>query len=241
MTTVVISQPMYFPWPGFFAQMRLADIYVWLDDAQFSKGSFTNRVQVRLGARRTWMTIPLRGKTNCTIESLAASDESWRGAHRDLMRQSLKGQPYAREALSVFDKALGAQSIADVLIASAEGCARVLDALPAKTVRSSALQTEGASWERVLRMVKDLGGDHYITGHGAANYLDHAAFERQGIAVEYMDYKMHPWPQDGGDFTPYVTSLDLIAAVGGAASAHLQPATLEWREFLARREQAHDA
>lgn len=46
MARVVISQPMYFPWFGFMAQMSLADVFIWLDDAQFSKGSFTNRVQV---------------------------------------------------------------------------------------------------------------------------------------------------------------------------------------------------
>ena len=67
MTTVVISQPMYFPWTGFFGQMKLADIYVWLDDAQFSKGSFTNRVQALLNGKQTWMTIPLHDATNCAI------------------------------------------------------------------------------------------------------------------------------------------------------------------------------
>ena len=29
MTTVVISQPMYFPWPGFLAQLAIADVVVW--------------------------------------------------------------------------------------------------------------------------------------------------------------------------------------------------------------------
>ena len=40
MKTVVISQPMYFPWVGMLEQMRLADVFVHLDDAQFSKGGF---------------------------------------------------------------------------------------------------------------------------------------------------------------------------------------------------------
>ncbi|HOX52645.1 MAG TPA: WbqC family protein, partial [Fibrobacteria bacterium] len=32
--TVVITQPMYFPWVGLFEQIRLADEIVWLDDVQ---------------------------------------------------------------------------------------------------------------------------------------------------------------------------------------------------------------
>ena len=51
MTRVVITQPMLFPWPGFFEQLCLADVYIYLDDVQFSKGSFTNRVQIEDGDR----------------------------------------------------------------------------------------------------------------------------------------------------------------------------------------------
>ena len=40
---VVISQPMYFPWVGFLSQISMASTIIWLDDVQFSKGSFTNR------------------------------------------------------------------------------------------------------------------------------------------------------------------------------------------------------
>ena len=60
MARVVISQPMYFPWFGFMAQMSLADVFIWLDDAQFSKGSFTNRVQVKTDNGLTWMSVPLK-------------------------------------------------------------------------------------------------------------------------------------------------------------------------------------
>ena len=52
MTTVVISQPMFFPWVGMFEQIALADVYVHYDDVQFSKGSFTNRVQLKTARAR---------------------------------------------------------------------------------------------------------------------------------------------------------------------------------------------
>jgi hypothetical protein len=40
--TVVISQPMFFPWVGMLEQLKLADTYVHYDDVQFEKGSFSN-------------------------------------------------------------------------------------------------------------------------------------------------------------------------------------------------------
>src|SRR5690242_11364734 len=60
--TVVISQPMFFPWVGMLEQLRLADTYVHYDDVQFEKGSFSNRVQIKTQAGVKWLTVPLRDK-----------------------------------------------------------------------------------------------------------------------------------------------------------------------------------
>ena len=57
---VVISQSMFFPWVGFLEQLKLADVYVFYDDVQFSKGGFTNRAQVKANDGVKWMTVPLQ-------------------------------------------------------------------------------------------------------------------------------------------------------------------------------------
>tara|TARA_R110002074_G_scaffold392501_1_gene578060 strand:+ start:9142 stop:9912 length:771 start_codon:yes stop_codon:yes gene_type:complete len=230
---VVISQPMYFPWPGFIEQMALADVYVWLDDAQFSKGSFTNRVQVKTAAGIKWMTIPLAGKGTMTdIADLKASDELWISSHRALLAQSLRGAPSAARAIDLFDKATSHAPLVDCLIASAEIVAASLGIQPKAILRTSELNLDGQSWRRVLDIVKSVGGTEYVTGLGAARYLDHQVFEDEGVAVRYMDYSLTPWPQQHGDFTPYVTALDLIATAGDEASSFLHPQTVPWREFL---------
>src|SRR5262249_31052968 len=99
MTTVVISQPMLFPWFGFFELVSSADIYVHLDDVQFSKGSFSNRIQIKHPSGIKWMTIPLvkRGAMQ-RICDLKAVGSDWRRGHYDLVSQSLREAPY-------FDKA----------------------------------------------------------------------------------------------------------------------------------------
>jgi hypothetical protein len=243
MTRVVISQPMYFPWAGFLAQMALADVFIWLDDAQFSKGSFTNRIQVKMPGGRKWMSVPLQGKGAFqTIRDLQATGDGWIASHRTLLSQSLRGCPHTASALEVFDGAMagtmaGGDSLCDRLIASSEGLARHLGVLPPRILRASDMQVEGASWPRVLRMVKAVGGGEYITGHGARDYLDHAAFEASGVAVRYMHYRPLPWLQFHGDFTPYVTGLDLAASLDAeTARNHLRPASLDWRAFPAGKE-----
>ena len=227
---------MYFPWPGFIGQMALADVYIWLDDAQFSKGSFTNRVQVKTARGQSWMSVPLAGKGAFQqLADLAPADERWRGGHRDLLRQQLSDAPYLTDALGLYDEVQGQTALIDLLIASAEVPARYCDALPSKILRSSQLNVPGTSSQRVCELVDAVGGTRYLTGHGAAAYLDHTLFEDAGIEVVYMDYAMPQWRQAYGDFTHYVTILDPIAWLGPAARDVLPAATVDWKPFLAQR------
>lgn len=234
MTAVVITQPMLFPWPGFFEQLMLADSYIYLDDTQFSKGSFTNRIQLLRGSDRCWMTIPLAGKgTFQKISELQAAGDDWKQSHRALLRQSLLGAPYIDDALSIFDKAYSHSSLIDLLIASIEEPARYMGVGLNRTIsKTSDMDVTGTSWRRVLDIVQRAGGDEYLTGHGAANYLDHSAFEAEGVQVKYINYSRTTWPQPAGASTPYVSVLDLIARMGPEARSCLIPATVAWQDFL---------
>ena len=231
MTIVVITQPMYFPWPGFILQLQMADTLVWLDDVQFSKGSFTNRVQLMTGSGRRWMTIPLEGGgTLQDMRELAAADPDWRVRHRSLLATALRDRPCRDSALEVFDAAVAEQSLLDAVIASAMAPCEALGKVPQEVVRSSSLGIEGSGSDRVLEIVKKVGGTCYLTGHGAARYLKHQSFENEGVSVRYVQYNVRAWAQPVEKFTPFVSVLDLIASVGPiAASSHLEPGSVDWR------------
>ena len=234
MSAVVISQPMLFPWPGFFEQLMLADTYYFLDDTQFSKGSFTNRIQIKVGGQIKWMTIPLAGKgTFQEIRALRANDDTWRKGHIDLLKQAFRQAPFRADAIALAEAAYVHEDICTALIASIELSADYLGIGRGQTRGlTSTLGIEGRSWQRVLDIVLGAGGTRYLTGHGAAGYLDHEAFARTGVDVEYIAYSKTPWPQGEGEFTPYVSVLDLIAHTGPEAANYLKPATASWRNFV---------
>jgi hypothetical protein len=238
MTTVVISQPMFFPWVGLFEQIALADVFVHYDDVQYSKGSFTNRVQVKTASGIRWLTVPLRKfHLGDLISGIRADDERpWRDEHMRLLAQSYAGAPHASDMLDLVRSTYASdQPLPDLLMSSMELVARQVGAAGrTQFVRSSELGVAGQGWERVLAIVGRLGGSVYVTGHGARNYLDAAAFERAGVTVRYMDYACREYPQLHGAFTPYVSVLDLIANVGPDAPAALDPRTVPWRTFVAR-------
>jgi hypothetical protein len=237
MTTVVISQPMLFPWPGFFELISSADIYVHLDDVQFSKGSFLNRIQIKHPSGIKWMTIPLvnRGSMQ-SICDLRAVDSDWRQRHYDFVAQSLRVAPYFNEAAKLLHHVYAHEDLITLLTASIEEPMRTMALRsPSRWLYSSAMGIKGSSWQRVLAIVQSVGGTRYVTAHGAASYLNHEAFENAGITVEYANYSKRPYPQLHGPFSPFVSILDLIANVGPSAGEVLDTATIPWRRFLAER------
>ena len=236
-TSVVITQPMYFPWVGMLQQIRRCSTLVFYNDVQYSKGSFTNRVQVKTSGGRKWLTVPLRkvelGQHICDVEIDNRKD--WQNSHRDFLRQAFADAPYRNDMLAVVDRVFsgGYRLLADVSRASMvslmeyfelEKNLRILD--------SEALAVDGKSTQRVVDICLALKGQHYITGHGAKNYLDHEEFETKNISVSYLDYQLSPYPQSFGDFTPYVTGLDLVAHCGRSGAEYIQGGLTPWRDFI---------
>jgi hypothetical protein len=97
---------------------------------------------------------------------------------------------------------------------------------------SAELGIKGSSSQRLCDITASLSGSIYLTGHGALKYLNHTIFEDRGIDVRYMNYCVGPWDQLHGDFTPYVTGLDVLAHLGPNAATALNSTTLNWREAL---------
>jgi len=227
---------MYFPWVGMLEQMRLADIFVHLDDAQFSKGGFSNRVQVKTKQGSQWLTVPLAKKRlGQAINEVQLSEHDWQRKHLATLKQAYAKAPYLQEMLSLVEAVFGsgAETLSELSASSMEAMATYLGLEKPKTIQwSSKLLVSGSGWPRVLEMCRSLGAERYVTGLGALKYLDHETFEKEGIPVEYMAYEKAPYPQLHGDFTPFVSGLDLIANCGRSGCEFIRSGTVHWKELV---------
>lgn len=234
---IVISQPMYFPWVGMLEQVRLADQFVFYDDVQFSKGSFVNRVQIKTAAGVKWLTVPIHGLSlGQRIQDVQIdSQKDWRRQHLDMLRQAYGASPYFNDMLSLVKDAFDAnpQSIGELSRLSVMILCDYFGLKHRECFHGiQELGVPGAGSDRVLEVVLHLGGDTYITGHGARNYLDHKAFERAGVGVRYMSYRCSHYQQLHGEFTPYVSALDLVANCGVEGEKLIRSTTINWKDFF---------
>lgn len=240
MTTVVISQPMLFPWPGMLEQVALADVFVHYDDVQFVRKSFTRRVQVKTPQGPAWLTVPTRSHARDTLiaDLLTDDGQDWRASALRLLSQNYARAPHADTMLALVQAVLNRPDgpLAPLLIDGLELLAERFGlAATTRFVASSDLGVSGRASQRILDICRALGASRYVTGMGGLGYLDHAAFDDAGVAVEYMDYVRAPYPQLWGEFDPHVSALDLLANCGpDDGRAVLQPRTMTWREAVRR-------
>ncbi|MBE2205441.1 MAG: WbqC family protein [Chthoniobacterales bacterium] len=233
---VVVSQPMFFPWIGIFEQIRLADVFIHYDDVQLPRGrSFVSRVQIKTPNGTEWLSAPVRRESsNMSIREARFCDETdWRAKHLRTLERNYAAAPFSGEMLALAREAYAFASggVADFNIHAISLLCRYFG-LTAEFDRSSKHPTERTSSEHLLHLVQSFQGDTYITGHGAKAYIDHELFDRNGIAIHYMNYRRTSYPQRFGPFDPHVSMLDVVANCGPAGRDLICSGTVNWKDFI---------
>src|SRR5437667_10921821 len=101
--TVVVLQPGYLPWLGFFDQMIRSDVFVYHDDVKFDKHGWRNRNRVKsLSGAPFWLTVPVRHHglgwpriLDVQIDNRGA----WARKHVGTIRQFYPRAPFLRRYL----------------------------------------------------------------------------------------------------------------------------------------------
>ena len=235
MKTVVVSQPMFLPWIGIFEQVSIADLFVHYDDVQFPQGrSFSSRVQVKAEQGCRWLTVPVRRDGKQLIKNVRIDQsKDWKKSHLGVFHECYRRAEFADLAMALVESIYNCDCdyLSEFCILGIEKIANLLR-LNCKFKLSSSYNITSSSSQKLLEIVREERGDTYVTGHGAKNYLDHELFESCGIDIEYMDYVLKEYTQLHGNFTPYVSIIDLIANVGEKAGDYVVARTVNWKKFI---------
>lgn len=221
---VVILQPSYIAWRGYFDQIRRADLFVFYDDIQYDKHGWRNRNQIKTHQGKQWLTIPVhsKGVTNGTPIKDVRIDWSkpWVKSHLKTLAISYSRAPYFKQYLPLLESMFERRDelLADFTIETSILLARELGFTSTRFVRSSELQNlEGKKTDRVINVLKRVGATHYICGPSASSYMEPEKFDTAGITFEYMQYNYPEYGQLYPPYDPRVSILDLLFMAGGNA------------------------
>lgn len=223
MTVVGIHQPNYLPWAGFFHKMVSSDIFVFLDDAQFTKNGYVNRVLVRARDGSAWLTVPAKPKLGTAISAVKVSQEDWPLRHLARLRNEYGKTAFFASVWPEFESvfnSLPSGSLADSNVALIQWIAEKLK-ITTHLRRSSDLpNVNGLSADdRLIELVGSLGGDRYYSGKGGNNYQSAEKFAAAGIALEFTRFEPLPYPCVRDQFLPGLSIVDCVFENGWEAAA----------------------
>ena len=211
---VVVLQPSYLPWLGYFDQLFQSDIFVLYDDVQYDKQGWRNRNRIKTSSGPQWLTVPVLtgGQGPQLIKDIRIdSRQNWARKHLAAIRQSYAKAPYFGLYWEELANLLGHRwhGVADLTIAGIHLLAGwlMLDRL---ILCSSQLGIEGGRNERLVSICKSLHADVYLSGRKAMDYLDVQMFHSVGIDVAFQNYEHPVYRQFHGPFVPYLSVLDLL-------------------------------
>ena len=186
MAYVAIHQPNFLPWKGFFLKIRMCEIFVFLDDVPFSKGSYTNRTRLGDG----WLTVPVltKGRFGQLIRDVEIDNTRiWKKKHLRTIEQLFHNALHFNEIFPMIKEVYERewQRLMDFNVELIKRICAYLG-IERRFVFSSDLNVPGKKEEKVLNIVKACGGDVYISGEGGRKYVDEGAFKREGIYLHFF-------------------------------------------------------
>ncbi len=217
MLKAVVHQPQYFPYPGFFHKLTLADIYVVMDETQYDK-RFTNRNKIISTNGWIWITVPIKKEQkflpNGKVE--INNELSWGAEHWKKIHQAYANARYF-DLYSPYLESLYSKEWNLLFDLDFETIKKVIDwlGIQIEIVRESELDVKGTSTDRLISACKAVNADTYVSGGGGKNYLEEKLFEKNGLKLEYQNYVPSPYRQRlSKSFIPDLSVLDLLFNAG---------------------------
>jgi len=212
---VAIHQPNYLPWLGYFYKIASCNIFVLLDNAQFSKNGFINRNKIKTRQGAEWLTVGVLTKSRYgqLINEVEINNSvPWSSIHEKSIFQNYSKAPYFKDYISAFQDIYHGkwERLVDLNEALIKVICRILSIRSVEFTRASKLNVSGQSTELLVNICKAVGGDSYLSGPSGQKYMDEELFEKEGISLGYSDFRHPTYTQLWGDFIPNMSIIDLI-------------------------------
>lgn len=224
-SVVAVHQPNYAPWLGYFHKIARADHFVFLDNVQFSKLNYTNRVQIARDGPARWLTQPVRRRFGQMICDVQFADAGWPGKHLDALRGTYGQAACFRDAwdavVSIYE-AIPPGGLAIVNQFIIESLARKLGLTSAFCRASDHTVGDMRPEDRIVALVGAVApGAGYLSGRGGGKYQDPEKFAAAGVRLRYVSFEHPIYPRGDADFHPGLSILDVVFHLGWEATRSL--------------------
>ena len=190
MKKVLIHQPEYIPWVNFFLRLKKCDIFVILDDVQFSRRSFQNRNVIINNNKQIYLTVPVKKSIISTKINEIKIDYStnWIEKHLRSLELSYKKSKFFNYIYDDFAKILNVkfENLSELNITILKHLIKKLE-LNCEIYLNSTFNFNSKKSDLILEICKQVGASEYITGEGSKNYLKNENFKKNKIDINFIN------------------------------------------------------
>lgn len=225
--TVVVHQPDFMPYLGFFHRFLHADLYIALDHVQFAHRTtyaWTHRDKIKTRNGAKWLSVSVRkSPMNTPIKDVEfAENGSWREANLNALKENYRGAPFFDPVFQAVERAYREpyRRLIDLNFILMDLICEWLN-IRIPRLRSSELSPATGKSEMIVELVAAVQGTHYLSGVGARAYHDQSQFDRAGIQVVWQEFEHPVYPQQYGEFIPYLSTIDALFNCGPEQTARM--------------------
>lgn len=227
---VAILQSNYIPWKGYFDIIDSVDEFIFYDEMQYTKTDWRNRNKIKTPTGIKWITIPCDTKgiisNGQKISETKIADNRWTKKHWNTISYNYAKAPYFKEYKNMVHD-LYEDCAKETLLCKVnyKFILAINEFLGIKTKISYDRDyglIDGKT-ERLVDLVQKAGGDYYLSGPAAKDYIVEDLFKQAGIELAWMDYSGYrEYPQLYPPFEHGVSILDLIFNTGKDAIDYIR-------------------
>jgi hypothetical protein len=219
---VAIHQPNFLPWLGYFYKMMCCDVFIVLDDAQYTKNGFINRNRIKTPQGELWLTIPVSPAFGTKICDVAVRHSDWPAKALKMLRANYGRARHFGDFIpaleAIFHERPGRLAATNIALIRAMVSWFNLNC---RLVFASELDVEGHGDQRLIGLVKAVGGTTYLSGYGGRKYQIDAGFSDQGLECRYYDFSPPTYRQLWGEFIPGLSVVDALFNCGAEGTRAL--------------------
>jgi len=224
MKKVAILQSNYIPWKGYFDMIGCVDEFILYDDVQYTRSDWRNRNKIKTKNGLLWLTIPI-GRHYKKINETKVSDLSWGKKHWTAILHNYSKAAFFKDYNDIFEDFYlsgNKEYLSQINYQLIKIITGIL-AIDTKISFSTDYKLTEGKTERLVNLVQQAGGNEYISGPSAQNYIIEDFFNAANIKLTYMVYNNYrEYPQLFPPFEHYVSILDLIFNTGPEARNYLK-------------------
>lgn len=215
---VAVMQPYFFPYIGYFQLLNAVDTFVIFDDVNYIKRGWINRNRIILNKQEHLLTLPVKNVSqnkHINQHLLDSPQVEFEKIQKKLFFAYHKSPNYLALKLLIDD----CFSFEDpnISIFNAYCLSKIAKYLgiSCNFITSSELNINvfHNPQDRIIKIIKKLGGNQYVNLPGGQELYNHKTFENENIELRFIQPNTFEYPNLAENFVPNLSILDIIANV----------------------------